>query len=781
MKKKRRIDSVKKGAILTYLFPFFIIGGLISCSITSNLPEGEKLYIGRGRIIIKDEDNTKQGGVALAQAEDCLNVAPNGAIFGSPIVRFPYPLGLLLYNSFVKDSTYIGKLLFKLSSSPILLSSVKTDIRAIIAKNKLKEYGYFNAFVTDSIVCQGKDSLLAKVYYSVSMGSPYFYDSISFLPPKILKSEVPFDHKKNSFLKKGQQFSFNKIIEDRNNIVHFLRDNGYYYFKPNMLNYEIDTIASSGKVRMRVKLKKNLEKKALQVWNIGKVIFSVNGNATDEMQDTLNWGGLIVRSNGSIPIRKGVLLDRIFIKEKEFYSEEKERFTQKALSRLGAFSYTKFTYVPRKDSISKILDLYIDSRLDKPWNISFETLFRNKSNGLLGPMIDLTLTRSNAFHGGEKFAFSLLGSYEWQSLKSIFQRGDLFNSFQYGGEISFLTPSLLLPFFNTKDYTFRSNSQIKLAGSVLHRAKYFRMTTFAFSLSYSVLSQERHKHYFSPFRLKYSFLSHQTEIFKRIVAENKGLELSLQSQFIPEIAYTYTFDHNYKNRGDHNLWMEYSISEAGNLINSIYAISGKAFNKTKKLVNVPFAQFVRLTGEGRYTYSMTPSQTLAFRLGLGAIFSYGNMRVAPYSEQFYVGGANSIRSYIVRSVGPGAYVPDSKHFSFIDQVGDLKLEANLEWRFRLLGNLHGALFLDTGNVWLLHKDPTRLNGSIEEIKTAKEFFEQVAVGTGLGVRYDFGPVILRMDLGIGIHLPYKTYREGYYNIPSFREGLNYHLAVGYPF
>ncbi|HIT83338.1 MAG TPA: BamA/TamA family outer membrane protein, partial [Candidatus Avibacteroides faecavium] len=185
-----------------------------------------------------------------------------------------------------------------------------------------------------------------------------------------------------------------------------------------------------------------------------------------------------------------------------------------------------------------------------------------------------------------------------------------------------------------------------------------------------------------------------------------------------------------------------------------------------------------LNTELRYTYRISRRQSIAARVMGGIAYAYGNASVVPYSEQFYVGGANSIRAFTIRSIGPGRYHADeSNQYSYIDQTGDIKLEANVEWRFNIFGDLHGAVFLDAGNVWLVRADAARPGAEF----TLKDFYDNIALGTGIGLRYDLDILVLRLDMGIGLHAPYDTGRSGYYNITSFRKGLGFHFAIGYPF
>ena len=169
---------------------------------------------------------------------------------------------------------------------------------------------------------------------------------------------------------------------------------------------------------------------------------------------------------------------------------------------------------------------------------------------------------------------------------------------------------------------------------------------------------------------------------------------------------------------------------------------------------------------------------IASRIAGGVIWSYGNALAAPYTEQFYIGGANSVRAFSARSIGPGSYAPDKENkYSFINHVGDIRMEANVEYRFRIIGDLHGAVFLDAGNVWLMRKDESRPGGEF----TLKNFAKQIALGTGAGLRYDMDFLVFRLDCGVGLHDPYDTGKSGYYNIPKFKDSMALHFAIGYPF
>jgi outer membrane protein assembly factor BamA len=220
-------------------------------------------------------------------------------------------------------------------------------------------------------------------------------------------------------------------------------------------------------------------------------------------------------------------------------------------------------------------------------------------------------------------------------------------------------------------------------------------------------------------------------------------------------------------------WWQFSVTEAGNTFSLLSALFGKRLDEEKKILGIPFSQFLKITTELRYNQVLNRNQRFVYRIGGGIIFSYGNSKIAPYSEQFYAGGANSIRAFTIRTLGPGRFHPNADNAMYFDHTGDLKFEANFEYRFSLVGDLEGALFFDAGNVWLLREDKSRPGGTFK----LNRLLNDIVTGTGGGIRYNLDVLILRFDVGVGLHLPYDTGRKGYFNTSR----VGFHLAVGYPF
>jgi outer membrane protein assembly factor BamA len=272
----------------------------------------------------------------------------------------------------------------------------------------------------------------------------------------------------------------------------------------------------------------------------------------------------------------------------------------------------------------------------------------------------------------------------------------------------------------------------------------------------------------------------------------------MKDQFIPQMRYTYIYSSPFDYLNP--IFWQTTVSEAANLLSLGYMIGGEKWkDKDKTMFKNPYAQFFKFETELRKTWHLSSHTQLVSHLDFGIIWSYGNSSAAPYTEQFYVGGANSIRAFTVRSIGPGSYEPPSKSSSYLDQTGDIKFLANLEYRSRLFGNLYGAIFLDAGNVWstgdytlnpddlgdLDDDDREVINIWNREVSDLSfkpgKLLKHLATGTGLGLRYDMDFLVIRVDWGFGLHVPYTTDKSGYFNIPRFKDMHSLHLAIGYPF
>ena len=772
-------NSIKNNITSAFLL---LTGVLTACSTTSNLPEGEVLYTGINKMVIAHEDKSDHGTDAETEMYAALEAAPNGSFMGSSTLKTPFPIGLWVYNGFVKSQEEGGlsKWIFNtFAKQPVLISSVNPTLRATMASNALQNFGYFRSSVSSEVVPDKKNPKKAKVNYFIDMQKPYLLDSIAYVnfPDSLMR--LIQSTRANTNLKSGDAFSVINLDAERTRLATVFQNHGYYYAKADYMTYKADTVARPWHVQLHMEpiAMADIPARALHTWKIGKVDVNLRKSANQRLRDTLTMRQLTAHYRGDkIPVRKGPLLHAVRFRPGNPYALDNASETQERLSQLGIFSSVEYHYTPQDTTAAcNTLDVLIDAILDKPISAELEADMRTKSNGQIGPELSLSVSKKNFFLGGETFSVSANGSYEWQTQRAAGVKASKVNSYELGLTASMDFPRLLFPGQTKSHSRHQRSTTFKLGVNELHRAGFFDILSFTGEATYNWQSTRTKKISFSPVRLTYSKLQSTTAKFDSIMQKNNFLYLSMNDQFIPAMSITYTSDDKVRAKRTHT-WWQTSFTESGNLVAGAYLLAGNKWStKNKKLLNNPFAQFLKITSELHKTFRVGEKNELATRVMGGAIWTFGNSSVAPYSEQFYVGGANSIRAFTVRGIGPGGYRGDNT--SYLDQTGDIKFEANAEFRFNLVGSFNGAVFLDAGNVWLMHKDEERPDAHF----SLRTCWDQIALGTGVGLRYDMEFLVLRLDLGIGLHNPYQTGKSGYYNIPNFKDSMSLHFAIGYPF
>lgn len=799
---------------------------LCGCSTTSHLPEGEVLYTGVRSIDFQWADSIPDTTRTTVEAElrAALACPPNNAIFGSSKARWPLPTGLWIYNRYQGSTSRFGRWMFQtFGSQPVTLTTVNPDLRTRVAEQTLRAYGFFCGQARSTIVPNPHNDRKARVAYSVSSGPLHRLDSIEYLDFGATADSLIAATSQHSLLHRGQPFSAATLDAERQRLSALFRNRGFFYFKPEYITYRADSLQREQAIQLRVQPLPDMPAQARNSYTIGQTRITIfpqgDFNITDSTNNptrtytarrrtrmtltaadslrlraardnfVMRWGG-----GEQMPLKMSAIRQYLLYQPGQPYHQRLHEMVQSLLAGMGVFSSMQMSYTPRDTTDTcSILDVNIFGILDKPYDSELEARVTNKSNGLLGPGLAWGMSKRNAFRGAENLSFKVRGSYEWQTgVKGEDVDRSLLNSFEFGASLALTYPRLRPRFLqmadfrrqrklaqrNTTGFNFRTfaTTTFKLDAEWMNRASYFRMISVGGRVAYTYRRKPWLQHELTPFRLDYNILSHRSERFDSIMANNQALYVSMRDQFVPSMGYTFTYSP--RARAGHSRAVILSAKEAGNILNTIYAAAGQgSTTRNKKLLGTPFAQFFKLTAEWRETWPLFGQSTLAARAQAGAVWSYGNSTMAPYADLLNVGGANSIRAFGVRTIGPGSYHPAASGWSYVDQVGDIKLEANIEWRFPLVGDLAGAIFLDAGNVWLMHPDDNRPGGCID----ASTFLREIALGTGAGLRYDLSFLVLRFDVGVGIHAPYQTTRSGYYNMPRFRDSLGFHLAVGYPF
>lgn len=778
---------------------------LAACSTTAGLRDDQQLYT--GMLSTKYNNYEKNDHFLNVQEELDLVLAskPNGALFGSPSIRSPFPIGLWIWNAFAKDTTSFSRWLVKaFGSTPVTISAVTPNLRVQVGENLLKKRGYFNGKVYYEPVPQ-RNPKKVKLKYTVDMGHLWTLDSFRYVNFPNYMDTLIVASKPLAEINIGDPFDVATLEKERQRLTTLFKDNGYYYYQNNDASYLADTTAIHGKARMRLQLADSVGEQALRQWYIGNITVNLRNDFFEELTQQHKSRRFTINYNGKRPkLRTRVLNNELKIKKGSLYSYEQYQKSRQNLNSTGIFQATNFTFTPTDSTDTcKVLDLKIDAVFDKPYDFSVEAYGKGKTNQRYGPELVLGLTKRNAFRGGELLNINLHGSYEWSSARSNGGSTFSLSNYEYGVETSLQFPRILNPFRMPKKWrrahrakqvakalakgeTYRPKPRptffstpttlLKAAFNILNRAEYFRRHVVSGEFTYQWQPNERNMFSLSPLILTYEYMNTTTPTYDELADKQPYLKVSMADQFIPKMQFQYTYMSPSTYQNPIKWWT--TVSEASNILSLGYLAAGKKWNeKDKQLFKNPYAQFFKVETNFTKTWALAKKSTIAAHVNAGVIWTYGNSMAAPYTEQFYVGGANSVRAFNVREIGPGKYRSAERAYSYVEQTGDIKLQANVEYRPHLFGSLYGAVFLDAGNVWLMHNDEDRPNGQFK----FRNMLTQVALGTGVGLRYDLGYFMIRLDWGFGLHVPYNTGKSGFYNVSSFRDAQALHLAIGLPF
>ena len=822
-----------------------VLSGLVSCSTTKHIPDDDHLFVGLTDIEYKDYERNQNFISTQEEIEAALATAPNGALFGSSYYRTPFPYGLWIWNAFSEKESGFAKWMTKaFGKQPVLMSWVNPALRASVAQSVLRSHGYFHGKVDYHIV-QQKNPKKQKIGYTVSMGHLFTVDTLSYIgfpaeTDSLLAETEPC-------LKPGDPLTVAALDAERNRLTTTFRNNGYYYYQTGYASYLADTLANPGKANLRLQLAENLPEQAMKKWTIGNVTIDVRKQFMQTLTDSMGRRHTKIRYSGrKVPIRLSVIMNGMALRHGTTYSYNNYLETISKLNSTGVFSMVDFTFTPRTAPVSPedslfssetaspglrvsedsafsptpqltdTLDLALNCVMEKPYDTYIEANVQGKTSGRIGPELRLGLTKRNAFRGGELLDINLHGSYEWQRSKRADGGVERLNSYEYGIDASLEFPRVMLPWREwmrqrrlarrrrqqatiptdsasiarrrqrLRRMTFYStpSTLAKVSRTTLNRPDFFKMVNFNAEWTYRWQKTQTSRHELSPLTITYQHLVRTTIDFDSILMKSPYLSATMRNVFIPKMRYTYQYASPPSMRNP--IRWEITFSESGNLSALAFMAGGRKWNEQdKEMFKNPFSQFLKVETDFTKTWRLSSTSQLVGHLNGGVVYSYGNSEVTPFSESFFVGGANSIRAFTVRGLGPGRYAgAGDAQYSYLIQNGDVKLQGNLEYRTRLFGNLQGAVFLDVGNVWKIgHSDSEEIIGENASDMNfrAKDFFSQMAVGTGVGLRYDLDFLVLRLDWGFGLHVPYETNKKGFFNIPRFKEGQALHLAVGYPF
>lgn len=748
---------------LVFLVSIFFL----SCSVAKHVPEGEYL-LEKVRIRTDVTDITKD------ELFEYIRQSPNSKVFG----MFRMQLGI--YNLAGKDTTkWVNRTLMKIGDEPVIYNPVQTTFSIKQLQLLYKNKGYIHAKVDTNIVYKGKK---ATVDYIIKSNKPYLLGEYNVNLTNQILYQIATDTAR-SLIRPNMLFDTDIFNAERERIASRFRQLGYYNFNKDFLVYQADSSQNKYKVNVNLDLRDILKdksnsanKKIFNKYLVRNVVYynlSDYNTATDtqnnETPDTIinNNFKLIEQHHQSIKI--DALIQNTFIDPGLLYNDASVEKTYSALNSLGPIKYVNITF---KEIDDESLECNIVVVPSKTVSLSTE-LEATYTDRFWGGAFNLGIIDRNVFGGAETLSLEGRGALEWQS--NVLAE-------EWGAQVGLKFPSFLMPFVNSETRrNLHANTEYSTSYVYQFRPGEFTTTNLGGGIKYQWF-RNRYRHNFDLADLSYVNISLDDQFKENYL--NTGLynKYNYEDHFILRMGYSGSYSNYNANRPMRDFTTSrYSIESAGNLLYGINKLFGsnKSDDGSYRLFDVRYAQYIR--GEYNTTYNQTidKSNRFVYHLGIGIGVPYGNADVIPYERRFYGGGANSVRGWSESTLGPGVYdTPDSLNIRTRDynQVGDIKLDLNMEYRTKMFWVLEGALFLDAGNIWTT-KEYQQQKGGAFKLDT---FMNQIAISYGAGLRMDFSFFIFRLDLGAKLFDPVRIRREQWRVKPVWSD-LAFHLAIGYPF
>jgi outer membrane protein insertion porin family len=763
--------SIRYGYFL--IFSFLL---LASCSGTKHLPPGEKLYTGAETEF--ESTNNIRSKMIKTTVENSIRPKPNKKFLGMRPK-------LWMHNAAGETpDTKIKKWLKKRGEAPVLLSNIKPGVTAEFIDAGLFNIGIFNSFTNFEIV---EKKHTAKIIYTSYIHQQYIIndfttaisdDSLRFI---ILKEE------KESLIKPGKNYNLATLEMERNRIDAILKNNGYFYFDPDYLIFKADTSKTDQTIALRLTLKDSIPENALTVYRINKVFidqnYSLNQEVEDIKEDTIRFENVdfVIDESGRW-IKPKELLRSVYLRKNEIFSRENHNITLNRLISLDNYKFVRVKFSDSDTTVTGYLDVSIlmTPMLKRTFRTEME--FVSKSNNFTGPRMNLSLQNRNTFNGAELLNINMSGSFEYQRNES----DKNYYSYSINPQVELQFPRFITPFNIRTNSRYIPKTRFIVAFNYLRRVNYFDMKTFEFVYGYKWKHDIRMEHEFNPASVSYTSLTNISPEFSELLNTNPYLKKSYEEQFIAGGSYSFTFNDQLVPGKKLQYYFRFSGEIAGNALSLAKRIAGDEISSENpaQIAASVYSQFIASSFDGRLYYTFRDKNKFVLRGFAGAAKPYGNSAVMPYSKQFFSGGPNSIRAFHINSVGPGTFYQNPDELVFLQLGGDIKLEANTEYRFSIYRFLKGALFVDAGNVWLIKSNPANI-GTPFSFST---FMKETAVGAGAGLRVDVSFFVLRFDLAMPLRKPWLPENERWvideidFGSSKWRgENLILNVAIGYPF
>lgn len=720
---------------------------MTACSASKLVPEG--MYM-----LDKVKIKTDNKALDVSMLEPYVRQKENSRWFSA------LKVSLGTYALAGADTTkWINRTLRKMGESPVVYDTLQAQLTCEDLSIAVGNMGYLNAKVDVETTLKGKNKL--SLVYHVTTGKPFFVHSIRRdIQDDSIAAFLKRSGNYGSKLKEGRLFNVNELDDERKLITSLLMDNGYYHFNKDFISFSVDSARGSQLLDVTMHIHK----------------YRASGSSPETTHPryrirNVNFSG---GDSGNTHLRKNVLKENTWIEEGKYFSSRNLRRTYNSFGKLPAVKYTsvKFQEVPD----TALLDCNIHVSTNKPNSISFQPEGTNTA-GDWGAAVSVTYENRNVFKGAETFSIRLRGAFEAITGLEGYQNQDYE---EYGVETGLSFPRFVAPFIPSSfRKNFSASSELAVSYNMQNRPEFHRRV-FSSAWRYRWSNLRRTKSYkFDLIDLNYIYMPWISPTFKEEYLDNAGnrnaiLRYNYEDLFIMKIGFGYSYT------GDGQA-CRINVETAGNVLGGLSRAAGFSRNDDGQytLFNIAYAQYVKADLDYTKIIKIGASDNLALHVGIGVAYPYGNSKVLPFEKRYFSGGANSVRGWSVRGLGPGKFKGVDGAIDFINQTGDLKLDLNAEYRMPLFWKIYGAAFVDAGNIWTLRKYEEQLGG---EFKLG-EFYKQIAVAYGIGLRLNFDYFMLRFDMGMkAINPAYDNNREHYAIVhPIFSRDSAFHFAVGLPF
>ncbi|WP_407402905.1 BamA/TamA family outer membrane protein [Sodaliphilus sp.] len=777
------MNARKLHFVLVVALAMVLLPVVFSCSSTKHVPDG-KLLLDKVKINVDD----KTSGAQSSDLVNYLRQSENHKVLGG------LKLQLAFYNLSGKDSSsWFNRWIQRVGTPPVIYDSTLTASSALQLHTALKNKGYMNNVVDYDVVADSAHKK-AKVNYNITLGSPYYISSIGYDIANDTLRDIILEDTTGYPVKVGGLFDRNKLDAWRQLITEKLRNHGYYAFNKEYITFTADTAAGSHAIDVTLNTREPYRNERMPYYTSHKPFYVRNVTYVTNydpvlMQngyfgaDTLTYNNITIMQDADKYLHSNVIDECNYIEPGSLYNAEDVNRTYKALGRLNIVKFINIDIQPVGEFDGKILlDAYVLLSRDKSQSFSV-SLEGTNSEGDLGFGLGMDYRHRNVFKGSESLNAKFKMSYESLS-------GDLSglinnNYSEYSGELGLNFPKFKFPLLKS-DFKKKIQASTELTTSFNYqeRPEYTRIIAGAGWRYHWTDRNQQRRHTFNLLDLNYVYLPKSRSHFLDSIT-NPLLRYSYEDHFIMRMGYNFYLTNKRTNtllsqNFQRNVYtLRANAETAGNVLYAISSVVGHSRNAVDayKVFGIRYAQYAKVDADYSITHNFDTRSSLAFHVGAGVAVPYGNSTVLPFEKRFYSGGANSVRGWGVRTLGPGSFNSSNSQNSFIYQCGDIRLDLNLEYRAKLFWVIELGAFIDAGNIWTIRDYEDQPGGVFKFNK----FYEQIAMAYGLGLRLDFTYFLLRIDMGMKAHNPVSGQEHWPLFSPKFKRDSEFHFSVGYPF